>query len=457
MHLTNIFRLVLILIVCNFLKAENIPLTFSPKLSTEYYSSGSILHPEASGFSILNSIELDAKKVSGNWSVIGNFKFISGNNADISSTYFNHALSIENQRGYYNIDNTWFESSNLSIKYQNSESFNLYFGKDKVHWGHGKASLILSKNTPSYPVIGFNWQISKSLKLSYLNGVLSSLIPDTLNTDYQNVESRRVYKPRGLAAHKLIWTISRELTFTAMESVIYGNRKIEEHYLLPFIPFWSMQHYLGDIDNVQMCGELNWKPKDNVNLYSSLFIDEWRPEWTFKNNNRNWVGYQFGIFVSNAWLPNDFIRIEYTWTDHRVYRHKYPINESYSFNYSLGFWAGPHAEESYFEYSFPLIGLDIFTTFSNVTRGKLTREMIVNQYKDIKDERYDGFKETRFVFSTKAIKSLFDKKIYFCLEGQYIKWNNAGFNPITPKITGNDISKLSINVEIIASTEVIFR
>ena len=79
--------------------------------------------------------------------------------------------------------------------------------------------------------------------------------------------------PDGLA-QSFIWKPSPSLIFNAMETVIFGDRTIDVHYLLPFIPFWSMQHYTGDIDNVQMCGEIIWKMKDNWDIYGSLFVDD---------------------------------------------------------------------------------------------------------------------------------------------------------------------------------------
>ena len=48
---------------------------------------------------------------------------------------------------------------------------------------------------------------------------------------------------------------------------------------------------------------------------------------------------------SNVFVLGDDIKLEYNWTDHRIYRHRFPINDSYSNGYSLGFWAGPHAQE----------------------------------------------------------------------------------------------------------------
>jgi len=204
-----------------------------------------------------------------------------------------------------------------------------------------------------------------------------------------------------------------------------------------------------------MCGELNWIPNNHFSIYTSLLIDEWRPEWTFDQKNRNWFGYQIGLSSKNKIIKKDSFIIEYTWTDHRTYRHKYPINESFSFNYALGFWAGPHAEELYINYKFPIRKMDIETTISNTKRGQLTDEMVSNQYNDIIDTRFIGRKESRLVISTKFIKRFMNEKVLLSLEGQWIDWENAGFNPYEPNIIGDDISKFSVNIELMLLTELV--
>ena len=241
-----------------------------------------------------------------------------------------------------------------------------------------------------------------------------------------------------------------------METVIFGDRTIDVHYLLPFIPFWSMQHYTGDIDNVQMCGEIIWRMKDNWDIYGSLFVDEWRPEWTFDENNRNWFGYQFGIAGNSVLKENDEFRAEYTWTDHRVYRHRFPINDSYSYNYSLGFWAGPHAEESYFSYNFPLKGMEIRSFISRVKRGELTDKMLEDQYNDIVNMRDSGETEERIVASLICKKGFVDNKVFLRLGCEWIDWQNPGFDPYSPNNNIPDLSKFSIVIGVSAITPVSF-
>ena len=434
----------------------NSHLTFFPQFSANYYSSGSIHHTSPSGHSSLTTFRLGAKKSEGPLTISGLFQFTSAQNLDFNSTYINPDLNIEMNRGYIDSDNTWFESSNLKVEYS-IDSFNASFGKFNTFWGNGHSSLIISNNIPSYPQAGFSWKISNSLTLEYLLGSLSSKIVDSSSSDlYDNVGSRNTFFSRSIAAHRFIWEPFPFLTFNAMETVIYGDRTIDVHYLLPFIPFWSMQHYTGDIDNIQMCGEVIFHLKQNWDIYGSLFVDEWRPEWTFDETNRNWFGYQIGGFGRNILKPNDQLRIEYTWTDHRVYRHRFPINDAYSYDYSLGFWAGPHAEETYFSYDLPFKDLEMKSFISRVKRGELTDQMLEEQYNNIIYERFSGVNEIRTIAALLCTKGILDDKIFLRFGGEWIDWQNPGFDPSNPGNVSDDFSKFSVVVGVSAVTPISF-
>ena len=54
--------------------------------------------------------------------------------------------------------------------------------------------------------------------------------------------------------------------------------------------------------------------------------------------------------LKNIFSKSDYLKCEYNWADHRVYKHKYSINDYYSHDQPLGFWAGPHAEEFILSY-----------------------------------------------------------------------------------------------------------
>jgi hypothetical protein len=450
--------LLLLLTQFNILESNTPGFTLTPYMYYDSFSNGSVFHTNKKGSATITTVGLSAKKETSNLSIHGSFNFTSTRNVDLLLSHFDQSLFFEKKRGYYNSDNNWFESSLLSIEYKKTKNLSFFGGKKSIHWGQGNSSLILSKDIPSFPLLGFNWKLSNSLSLEYFHGTLSSQIVDTTNTLYENIVRRNVYYSRSLAGHKLSWEITQHLTFNAMEMVVFGHRTTDIHYLLPLIPFWSMQHYIGDIDNVQMCGELVYKPNSNSNLYFSLFVDEWRPEWTFKSTNRNWFGYQFGLNKNNIFHEKDFFIVEYTWTDHRVYNHKYEINNSYTYDYPIGFWAGPHAEELYIIYSGKIRDLNINIKSSLVKRGELTNEILEGQYKDIIYERYSNFFETRSVTSLKVEKSIINNSIFISCMLENIRWGNPGFDPKSPSLNQLDrVNKTSLNIGLSAYTDIIFK
>ena len=432
------------------------PLTFHPQFKSHTYSSGSIHHFTNSGLTTIHVFGLGASKSEGPFSISGIFNFTTAKNFDAHSTFFNPELNIEMKRSYLEDDDIWFETSDLKIDYQ-LPTISASFGKYSQSWGQGHSSLILSNNSPSFPQGGFSWLISNSLKLEYFLGSLSSqMVDSSSNNLYNNMGRRETYYARSIAGHRFIWEPNSSFTFNAMETVIFGDRSIDIHYLLPFVPFWSMQHYIGDIDNVQMCGEIIWHMKTNWDIYGSLFVDEWRPEWTFDAKNRNWFGYQLGGLGNNIFRPNDRLRIEYTWTDHRIYRHDFPINDAYSYGYSLGFWAGPHAEEYYLSYQLDIKSVNISTYLSNVKRGELTDQMVLDQYNDVIYERFSGKTESRFIASIMGEKRIINENIKIKIGVEWIDWNNPGFNPTTPSYTGTNLSKLSFYFGISAQNNIEF-
>lgn len=449
-------RLIIILFAMNLNLWANSPLTFHPQFRSQYYSSGSIHHFLESGSTTLHLIGLGATKSQGPFSISGIFNFTTAHNLDVQSTFFNPDLNIEMKRGYIENDDTWFESSNLKIDY-NQPTFSASFGKYTQSWGHGNSSLILSNNSPSFPQGGFSWRMSNTLKLEYFLGSLSSQMVDSSSNElYDNVGHRNTYYARSIAGHRFSWTPHPSLTFNAMETVIFGDRSIDVHYLLPFVPFWSMQHYTGDIDNVQMCGELVWQMNNNWTIYGSLFVDEWRPEWTFNEKNRNWFGYQIGGISHDLIKTNDQFQIEYTWTDHRIYRHRFPINDAYSFGYSLGFWAGPHAEELFLSYKFNLKSINISSYISSVKRGELTEQMLSDQYDDVKYERYFGETESRLIASVIGEKRILKDNFNIKVGVEWIDWENPGFKPTYLTHSGTTLSKLSFLFGISAKKDISF-
>ena len=419
-----------------------------PTAYINYYSNGGVWHHKEEGAVSFFGFGAKALKSVNNFSFEGQFVYNSAQNVSQESFLFSRNQGIEFPAGYTFGDGFWYEYSTMKITYS-TENVLFDFGKFNRFWGPGIYPLTVSNKPPSYPQFGFEWDIIPSLRLKYFHGFLKSEIQDSIRASYyENVGERQFDLPRSIAGHRLEWTPLPRVKFGATETVIYGVRGLDVHYLMPFIPFWSLQHYLGDTDNIQMSGDVSLN-FENGNLYAVLFIDEWRPEWTFEKKNRNWFAWQIGFTRTELFMKSDKLEAEFTWTDHRIYQHRFSINDYYSHGYPLGFWAGPHAQELFIKYekSFHNYGLTI--TYSDVTRGELTEEMLENQYEDFLYNRFSGSSENRMVIEVLIQRSFIKDQLGVQAGVEFIRWKNPGFDPYKLDLSlGEDIEKLSISIGI---------
>tara|TARA_B100001250_G_scaffold405826_1_gene423912 strand:- start:43 stop:1437 length:1395 start_codon:yes stop_codon:yes gene_type:complete len=349
--------------------------------------------------------------------------------------YFSHEQGLSwvgNDPGGEQFD---FDVTNIKLSY-NYKSIVFEMGKYSRHWGPGNSSLILSSKAPSFAQFGFTWDIGSTINFEYFHGSLRSLIEDDINSGiYEGIGAEVPEYNRYVVGHRINWDLSENLTIGATETIVYGVRNIDLLYLLPFAPFLSLQQYKGDLDNIQWEFDIDWNINDNHNLYFSFLMDEWDPSMTFDKPNRNWFGYQIGTKIKNTVIDNDNFILEYNWTDHRLYRHQNSINDYYSHGYPLGFWAGPHSQELYFNYTFNKFNSIFSISYSNAKRGELTNQMLENQYDNIVYERFSNISESLETFKILVTKELSNGfEIHFGITN--IDWHNANFNPFVDEQEG---------------------
>ena len=75
---------------------------------------------------------------------------------------------------------------------------------------------------------------------------------------------RRFDATRNIAGHRLEWQPFEKFIISGSELVTYADRSIELTYLLPFVPFFPLQAYVGETDNVIMSGDIQYMPQDNI-------------------------------------------------------------------------------------------------------------------------------------------------------------------------------------------------
>ena len=340
--------------------------------------------------------------------------------------------TIENSPGLQ-ADQFNFFYSDIMISYLGNKG-KVYIGKSNPIWGVGESKIFLSDKAPPFFNLGYQIKINDKIYYEHLHGSLDSRIPNsTIANSLYDFDSYDVFPqyPRSIAAHRLEISFNQKAKLTILEIIVYGgHRSIEPYYLLPFVPFLPIQTYLGDVDNDMIGFYFMYNFSDNFNVYSSLLIDEWSPPYTFKKNNKNWAIYKIGL-LSNIFSNNDEFGIEYIYSDNRVFKHRFEINDFYSFNYPVGFWAGPHSDEIFVKYKFNYKNLDFLISYSNARRGKLDDEVVLGKYQGEFYNQFSGVVEKKKIISC-SVKFKFNEKYDFAVGYDMINWENAGFDPLYP-------------------------
>ncbi|MBT3215813.1 MAG: hypothetical protein HOD97_06935 [Candidatus Marinimicrobia bacterium] len=386
-----------------------------------------------------------------NWKIMGRWVYTSVHGMSGDPFSLSPDKGKRFSQSYSMLDGDfWFDDADMLIQYK-GDNYSFEFGKYDRFWGPGMSSLTVSNRVPSFPQFGFEWDVLPNLKVSYFHGFLNSDILDSSRAQYYTgVGTKQFDISRSVAGHRLEWQPFDFLSLGATDLVVYAVRPLEVTYLMPFIPFWALQHYLDDTDNIQMAGDITLHFSNQRKAYIVWLLDEWSIENTFnKENERNWFGWQFGLEWIALMQEKDRFQIEYTWTDHRIYRHRFNVNDAFSSGYPLGFWAGPHAQELYAEYVAELFGFDWVLSYSNVKRGEVTDAILENQYDQTQDnyQRFSGLVEERTVMDIQLMKSVWKQDLLVYLGVSVIDWKNAGFDPFNPGSGSvKDINKTSFTV-----------
>ena len=231
--------------------------------------------------------------------------------------------------------------------------------KDYVNWGSGMdGQIILSSKAPSFPFIRLDVSPVSWFRFTYIHGWLHSQILDstTLRTTAVPGRNNFLEVPKFIAAHLLTFDLSRKLTVSVGESIVYSDR-LEPIYLIPVMFFRVADHYLQDNNsnsgsNAQMFANAYYKiPKLKLQLYGSLFIDELSITGILKNTDSpSAVAYTFGIKAADPVIPNSEAVLEYTRVNPFVYMNSNNAQLYTSRGYTLGEWTGSNADVVYFSY-----------------------------------------------------------------------------------------------------------
>ena len=244
-------------------------------------------------------------------------------------------------------------------------------------WGAGyHGNLILGDKPPSYPQLKMRARLGKDVDFTFIHSWLSSDVVDSLNSYYAHTvravaDYRTIYRQKYLAAQMLEASVANGVDIAVGESEVYGSRNPELLYLIPGMFYFAAEHYTGDEDNKQVFGSVDINAIKDLNLYATLFLDEFSvSEFTIPDRQRNQLGFTLGARSYDLFYPNTDVLVEYTRTNPWVYNHKYPDATFQSHQFDLGHWIGQNADELYLEANYrPMRELRVGIQFESLRKG----------------------------------------------------------------------------------------
>jgi hypothetical protein len=259
--------------------------------------------------------------------------------------------------------------------------------KDHFIWGDNyNGSNIFSGRTPSFAHIKLSLKPAKWFEFNYIHGWLNSEVIDS-NRSYNSGSSfRTVFRDKYIAANLFTFTPFKRLNVSVGNSIVYSDVSIQAAYLIPVLFYKSVDHTLnstyqyGDAgQNSQMFMSISSRQIKNINIFTSLYIDELSLKNMFDNQKHsNFLSFKIGGSVTDFYFKNITIIAEYTRTNPMAYQHFLPATTFENNHFSLGHYLKDNAQEVYLSAIYkPIRGMSLQASWTQAKKGN------IYQYGDI--------------------------------------------------------------------------
>ncbi len=223
--------------------------------------------------------------------------------------------------------------------------FNVDAGKGSLDWGPGRTgNLFLTPVAPSFGMARLRMSYRR-VRFSHILGFLeadASLI-DPSRTLVDNGHRRTFLRAKAIAAHRVEVDLSPRASLGFQEAVIYGDRDFEFLYAPPVSVLTAAQMAVGDKDNLVAGLDLSVRPRDGIQTYLALFMDDLRKFSPGDFSNK--FAIQAGMFwVDPFGLRDTDFRTEFVHIEPFVYSHRFDINAFTHFDALLGYPTGPNSD-----------------------------------------------------------------------------------------------------------------
>ncbi len=401
-------------------------------------------------------------------SIWGSLRDISYNGtAALSDKYFaNDYAKIDGAKitkpGYLNnLAGVQYKEANYGGDFSDSKGgISLYswwgsiaLQRENIRWGDSyHCSNILSGRNPAVPMLLLQLTPCRWFQFDYFHAWLVSNVLDSTNYYVENTTTGGTYKHyrpanKFMAANMFTFTPIKYVSFSFGNSVVYAERNMQAAYFIPFAFYKSLDHLLTkglsvENQNSQLFGSLSVRPWDHIQLYTSIYVDEFKLARLKKSNpENNLVSYLVGFNWSGWPLTGLSLKGEFMRSYIACYTHSINVLTWASNGYNMGHYMGDNAQSIYVELAYrPIRGMRLKLTYTNDTK--------FNSYAYLRRGGKDGG------ISQTIAQKPFDKAIYrndeVALDGIYevhpnmylrvnLTYNNArGYDNLEQTIVSED-------------------
>lgn len=401
-------------------------------------------------------------------SIWGSLRDISYNGtAALSDKYFaNDYAKIDGAKitkpGYLNnLAGVQYKEANYGGDFSDSKGgISLYswwgsiaLQRENIRWGDSyHCSNILSGRNPAVPMLLLQLTPCRWFQFDYFHAWLVSNVLDSTNYYVENTTTGGTYKHyrpanKFMAANMFTFTPIKYVSFSFGNSIVYAERNVQAAYFIPFAFYKSLDHLLTkglsvENQNSQLFGSLSVRPWDHIQLYTSIYVDEFKLARLKKSNpENNLVSYLVGFNWSGWPLTGLSLKGEFMRSYIACYTHSINVLTWTSNGYNMGHYMGDNAQSIYVELAYrPIRGMRLKLTYTNDTK--------FNSYAYLRRGGKDGG------ISQTIAQKPFDKAIYrndeVALDGIYevhpnmylrvnLTYNNArGYDNLEQTIISED-------------------
>lgn len=401
-------------------------------------------------------------------SIWGSLRDISYNGtAALSDKYFaNDYAKIDGAKitkpGYLNnLAGVQYKEANYGGDFSDSKGgISLYswwgsiaLQRENIRWGDSyHCSNILSGRNPAVPMLSLQLTPCRWFQFDYFHAWLVSNVLDSTNYYVENTTTGGTYKHyrpanKFMAANMFTFIPIKYVSFSFGNSVVYAERNVQAAYFIPFAFYKSLDHLLTkglsvENQNSQLFGSLSVRPWDHIQLYTSIYVDEFKLARLKKSNpENNLVSYLVGFNWSGWPLTGLSLKGEFMRSYIACYTHSINVLTWASNGYNMGHYMGDNAQSIYVELAYrPIRGMRLKLTYTNDTK--------FNSYAYLRRGGKDGG------ISQTIAQKPFDKAIYrnneVALDGIYevhpnmylrvnLTYNNArGYDNLEQTIVSED-------------------